>query len=80
MGRDPDRRIAPQKPQFSDQIVKKVLPPLANCFRRLLRDDEGVTLVEYGLLITLIALVCIAAASTLGINICALGYNVANSL
>lgn len=34
--------------------------------RRLLKDDEGATAIEYGLLAALIAVVIIAAVSTLG--------------
>ena len=33
---------------------------------RFLKDDEGATMVEYGLLAALIAVVCIAAITTLG--------------
>ncbi len=36
---------------------------------RLERDDKGATLVEYGLLVGLIAVVCIAAVTALGTSI-----------
>jgi len=32
----------------------------------VLRDDEGATMVEYGIMVALIAAVCIAVISTLG--------------
>jgi pilus assembly protein Flp/PilA len=32
----------------------------------LLRDDEGATMVEYGIMVALIAAVCIVLISTLG--------------
>ena len=32
-------------------------------------DEEGASLVEYGLLLSLVAVVCIAAVSLLGTNI-----------
>ncbi len=35
----------------------------------VLRDDEGATLVEYGLLVALIAAVCIGVVTTLGTSI-----------
>ena len=38
---------------------------------RLRRDDEGASLVEYGLLVALIAVVCIAAVTLLGTTIAA---------
>ncbi len=43
---------------------------LAN--RRFVRSEEGQDLLEYGLLVTLIALVAVAAVSTLGQTV----YNV----
>ncbi len=36
---------------------------------RLLREEEGQTLVEYGLLVALIALVCIGILTVLGTKI-----------
>lgn len=32
----------------------------------LLRDDSGATMVEYGIMVALIAAICIAAVKTLG--------------
>ncbi len=60
--------------------MKTITCSLAYRFRRLLTDDDGATLVEYGLLITLIALVCIAVVTTLGTNISGLGYSISGSL
>jgi pilus assembly protein Flp/PilA len=39
--------------------------------RNVLRRDEGAALAEYGLLVGLIAVVCIAAVTLLGTNIAA---------
>lgn len=36
--------------------------------RRLVRDESGATMVEYGLMVALIAVVCIAAVTLLGTN------------
>jgi len=36
---------------------------------KFVRDEEGASLVEYGLLLSLVAVVCIAAISLLGTNI-----------
>jgi pilus assembly protein Flp/PilA len=36
---------------------------------RFIRDEEGASLAEYGLLLALIAVVCIAAITLLGGNI-----------
>lgn len=32
----------------------------------MLRDDEGATMVEYGVIVALIAAICIVAVTTLG--------------
>lgn len=37
--------------------------------RRLLRDEDGAALLEYGILVLLIALVCIAAVQAIGSKI-----------
>jgi pilus assembly protein Flp/PilA len=37
--------------------------------KSFVRDEEGASLVEYGLLLALIAVVCIAAVTTLGTSI-----------
>lgn len=34
--------------------------------RNVLRDDEGATMVEYGIMVALIAAICIAVVTTLG--------------
>lgn len=47
---------------------------------RMVRDEEGATMVEYGLLVALIAMVAIAAVTTLGGNLSALYNTVAGSI
>jgi pilus assembly protein Flp/PilA len=37
--------------------------------KRFLKDEEGAALVEYGLLVGLIAVVCILAVTTLGTGV-----------
>ncbi|QCP54967.1 Flp family type IVb pilin [Trinickia violacea] len=37
--------------------------------KAFLRDDEGATMVEYGLMVALIAIVCIGAVTTIGTNL-----------
>jgi pilus assembly protein Flp/PilA len=34
--------------------------------KRFLRDEEGATMVEYGLMVALIAIVCIGAVTSMG--------------
>ena len=45
--------------------MNKLLAPVKN----FLREEDAPTMVEYGLLVALIAVVCIAAVSLLGSNI-----------
>ena len=40
--------------------------PLTAASTKFARDEEGASLVEYGLLLSLIAVVCVAAITTLG--------------
>jgi pilus assembly protein Flp/PilA len=49
-------------------------------FHGFIRDESGATMVEYGIMVALIAVVCIAAVSTLGTNISTLFSSVATSI
>lgn len=42
---------------------------MMNSLKRFVREEDAPTMVEYGLLVALIAVVCIAAVSLLGSNI-----------
>ncbi len=46
----------------------------------LRKDERGASLVEYGLLVALIALVCIAALQLLGTKLSGLFTNIASNL
>ncbi|GLU30965.1 Flp family type IVb pilin [Trinickia caryophylli] len=37
--------------------------------KRFAREDEGATMVEYGLMVALIAIVCITAVTSIGTNL-----------
>ena len=45
-----------------------------------MRDEEGATMVEYGLMLALIAVVCIIAVALIGTNANTLFTNVAASV
>jgi pilus assembly protein Flp/PilA len=49
-------------------------------FASLLRDEEGATMVEYGLLVALIAMVALAAIVLLGQNLSSLFNTVAGTV
>ena len=42
---------------------------MLNSLKRLIADEDGATLVEYGLLIALIAAICVVIIGTLGTTI-----------
>ena len=46
----------------------------------MLRDDEGATMVEYGLMIAFVALVALTAVKLLGTNLSSLFNSVATTL
>jgi pilus assembly protein Flp/PilA len=48
--------------------------------KALIRDEEGATMVEYGLLVALIALVALGAVQIVGSNLSTLFTNVGSSL
>ncbi|HVN68609.1 MAG TPA: Flp family type IVb pilin [Candidatus Binatia bacterium] len=46
----------------------------------MIRDDEGATMVEYGLLVALIAMIALVAVQTLGKNLSTVFSSVAGSV
>ena len=42
---------------------------MSTLMKRLWKEEEGATMVEYGLMLALIAVVCIAIITTLGTNL-----------
>ena len=44
------------------------------------RDDEGQDLLEYALLVALIALVCVAAVAAAGVQVQTIFTNIANAI
>jgi len=42
---------------------------MMNSIKRFVREEEGVTMVEYGLIAALIAVVCVLAIQTIGANL-----------
>jgi pilus assembly protein Flp/PilA len=53
---------------------------LINQTRKFLRDEEGVTMIEYGLIAALIALAVVATVVTIGTNLNLLFEKVKNCL
>jgi pilus assembly protein Flp/PilA len=49
-------------------------------FSSMIRDEEGATMVEYGLLVALIAMVALVGVTTLGTNLKTLYTTVAGSI
>jgi len=53
---------------------------MLHSFISMIREDDGATMVEYGLLVALIALVAIGAVTTLGTNLSGLFNSAATSI
>ncbi|HEV3090505.1 MAG TPA: Flp family type IVb pilin [Candidatus Cybelea sp.] len=53
---------------------------MLNTFTSMIRDEEGATMVEYGLLVALIAMVALVGVTTLGTNLKTLYTTVAGSI
>ena len=53
---------------------------LLNCFTRLLRDDNGATAIEYGLIAALIAVAAVVVMGTVGTNLTSVFTTVAADL
>jgi len=60
--------------------MRKLFVSLSNGLAQLRRDDRGVTSVEYGLMVALIAIVIIAAVTLLGTNLSTLFNKVATAI
>lgn len=76
-GRSPCRRPHPQIEEDLTMNASK------HFWNRFVRDEDGATMVEYGLMVALIAVVCIAAVTLLGTSLSTLfnsvQTNVANA-
>jgi pilus assembly protein Flp/PilA len=53
---------------------------MLHTLKSMIRDEEGATMVEYGLLVALIALVALGAVQLVGTHLSTLFNNVATSL
>ena len=53
---------------------------MRNLLHRVVKDQDGVTAIEYGLIATLIAVVIIVAVTTLGTTLSAMFTTISTSL
>jgi pilus assembly protein Flp/PilA len=53
---------------------------MCNWVRKLWRDEEGATMVEYGIMVALIAAVCITVVATLGTQIQTVFTNITDKI
>lgn len=60
--------------------IQYILQRFAARARDFSRNDEGATMVEYGLMVALIAIVCIGAVTTIGTNLNSVFVDIGNSL
>lgn len=60
--------------------AESLLRRIAETANGFIRDDEGATMVEYGLMVALIAIVCILAITSIGTNLNSVFNDIASSL
>ena len=60
--------------------MQKITGKVNGAMRKLFVREEGATMVEYGLMVALIAVVCIAAVTLLGTQIKAVFTSIAGSI
>ena len=53
---------------------------MRNFLRRLIRNEQGAALVEYGMLVGLIAVICVLAVTNLGTKVSAMFESIVNAL
>jgi pilus assembly protein Flp/PilA len=53
---------------------------MINSFKSMIRDEEGATMVEYGLLVAFIALVAVVGVKALGSSLSSMYSTVAGSV
>ena len=52
----------------------------SDCLTRFVREEDGATMVEYGLMVALIAVVCIAAVTLVGTSLSTLFGGVSTNI
>jgi pilus assembly protein Flp/PilA len=65
-----------KQPHTNEKGEFKMIKRLIN----FIKDEEGATMVEYGLMVALIAVVCIVAITAIGTNLNIVFDNVADAL
>jgi pilus assembly protein Flp/PilA len=53
---------------------------MKNLLKKFVRGEEGATMVEYGLMVALIAVVCVAAVTLVGTSLQGMFTSIAGSL
>jgi pilus assembly protein Flp/PilA len=76
--------MQPFEPSQQELIMTAQIRSILQCFsaqaREFSRADDGATMVEYGLMVALIAIVCITAITTVGTNLNSVFVDIGNAL
>ncbi len=67
-------------PRTKTNFSEEKNPTMISAIKNLVKDDSGATLVEYGLVLALIAVVCIGVLTTLGSHVSQMFSTVANEV
>nr|WP_199187037.1 Flp family type IVb pilin [Trinickia caryophylli] len=66
--------------QMAKRNISRYLASAAEGAKTLVRDEQGATMVEYGLMVALIAIVCITAVTNIGTDLNLVFSDIAASL
>lgn len=66
--------------QMAKGKVSRCLAAVAEGTKMLAHDEQGATMVEYGLMVALIAIVCITAVTNIGTDLNAVFSDIAATL
>lgn len=57
-----------------------IMKRFTTTMRKFVNQEDGATMVEYGLMVALIAVVCLIAVTALGVNVAAIFQDVADKI
>jgi pilus assembly protein Flp/PilA len=73
-------RMNSRRACIKNSFPEKTMNVLRTHLNRFVREEDGATMVEYGLMVALIAVVCIAAVTLLGTSLSSLFGRVSNNV
>lgn len=66
--------------ELPNEAEELVMARFITRMRNFTNQEDGATMVEYGLMVALIAVVCLVAVTALGVNVAAIFQEIADSV